>query len=99
MGLEGNWTEWHLTERGWEVGGWQTGALGRQGVPAPEDRVLTYLYRELNLGQPRPVEITHNRTWTSGNEAVIKPLIERFGESPRQLYSPVGRKTPPEGSK
>jgi hypothetical protein len=41
-----DWTEWHLTPRGWEIGSIRVTGEGTTWRDEPEDRLLSCVYRE-----------------------------------------------------
>ncbi len=78
------WTERHLTPRGWEVGSKRTDFSLKTREPPP-DRVLTVRYREFlsdrdGRGDRGTIEI-----WTGGSRSAIAQLKARFGPPPEGL--------------
>ncbi len=80
------WTEWHLTPKGWEKGT-QKRELDPQliEVETPVDRVLTFRYHE-NLSinsawlQKHIIEI-----WKDSDSKIVDELLEKFGNCPETL--------------
>lgn len=80
------WTEWHLTFRGWEQGSQKREFSAQlKEVEAPDDRVLTCRYHE---------NVTINSVWMQkhvsevckdSNQQQIDKLIEQFGSCPESL--------------
>lgn len=85
MSASNEWTEWHLTPRGWERGSEKMdGSLGKQLVDPPVDRVLTMQYFEWS-GFGAKVQKGTNKEWRSDNEEEIQKLLKQFGECPHNL--------------
>ena len=79
------WTEWHLTPKGWVEGSSRIDLQNPTNVEPPSDRVLTYKYTEVLRSGYSEMEKSVERIWTSGNEVEITRLIEQYGQCPRQL--------------
>ena len=77
------WTEWHLTPRGWGRGA--TRLLGKNNwTDDPEDRVLSYVCKEEETsasGLNRSIE----ETWRSKTCDNIDELLIKFGPCPETL--------------
>jgi len=82
MSASDEWTQWHLTPRGWECGTrkWD---FGREDREPPSDRVLTMVYREFvgfsSMSKSLDVE------WESSDPGAIRSVKEKFGATPRDL--------------
>jgi hypothetical protein len=84
MARSEEWTERHLTPRGWEVGSERTDFSLKTHEPPP-DRVLTVRYREFlsdrdGSGDKGTIEI-----WAGGNRSAIAKLRAQFGPPPERL--------------
>jgi hypothetical protein len=84
MGLNKEWTEWHLTPRGWERGTDSVDGI-RNEVSRPVDAVITYQYREVRSAADAPLETHHGPVWRSSDDAAIAALLEKFGDAPKKL--------------
>ena len=82
------WTNWHLTPRGWEHGSWQTDFHAQVSLPPPEDRVLTYEHREEMSSPYSRMVVTDRELWRSGNEERVTSLLEQYGPPPKEIYVP-----------
>ena len=85
MSASHEWTEWHLTHRGWEQGSWKIdfGSVNHKGYPA--DRVLTCQYHVRLSSSFSQYQRYVDEIWQSDNETVVKELIQKFGECPERL--------------
>ena len=83
MALRNEWTEWHLTPGGWEKGSTRVHGQGNTWADEPEDRVLSFVYKELTGagGTTRSLE----ESWRSKTAPDIDALLKAYGPSPRQL--------------
>jgi hypothetical protein len=85
MSLSREWTEWHLTPRGWERGSEKVDGGGGKDREAPEDRVLTVRWREEQETMATKMERWHHEDWRSVDEAEVKRLTKQFGSAPESL--------------
>jgi hypothetical protein len=85
MSFSKEWTEWHLTPRGWESGSERVDFGSTQWKDPPEDRVLTTRWLEEQTSPYAKAHAGVEEAWTSGNEDAIKELKAKFGEPPRYL--------------
>lgn len=74
------WTEWHLTPRGWEAGSYFNGTHEIERV-APEDRVQTRRCTEVKTG--RTVSALWEVKWELAERSVVDELIEKYGKDDR----------------
>jgi hypothetical protein len=83
MALRKEWTEWHLTPRGWERGATRVQGRGNHWTPEPEDRVASWVYSETetSVGLRRHSE----PTWDNKLAAQVNELLTRFGPCPEEL--------------
>lgn len=87
MAIRKEWTEWHLTPRGWEQGSTRREGRGNDWRDEPADRLLSYQYCEIE-SSGSPARITHEETWRTKDMAALKQLEEalaRHGEAPSRL--------------
>jgi hypothetical protein len=84
MARSEEWTERHLTPRGWELGSERTDFSLKTRDP-PSDRVITVRYREALSDRDGGGEKGTIETWSSGNRAVIARLKAQFGPPPDKL--------------
>lgn len=75
------WTEWHLTPRGWEQGS-QKREYGDQikEVEAPQDRVLTCRYHENVTINSVWMQKHTIKIWKDSDQQLVDKLIEQFGD-------------------
>ena len=88
MALRREWTEWHLTPRGWETGSTRHGDNGNQWQNEPEDRVLSGVYKEQQTSsQPVPTCGTEEswRTKDPVQAESIPALLAKYGACPPRL--------------
>jgi hypothetical protein len=86
MAARREWTEWHLTPRGWEMGSTRHGDQGNVWVGEPEDRVLSVTYKEQQTSsQPEPTRGTEESWRTKEVGAPIAELLREHGECPQRL--------------
>ena len=83
MSASHEWTEYHLTPRGWEQGSYQRDFAKRQDEPPPADRVLTKIYGErLSSMFSKKPELYENETWRGTDADAIARLQRKFGTCP-----------------
>jgi hypothetical protein len=87
MAIRKEWTEWHLTPRGWEQGSTRREGRGNDWRDEPADRLLSYQYCELQTSNSDP-RITSEETWRTKDTAALVQLddaLSRHGQAPRRL--------------
>lgn len=87
MPASDEWTEWHLTPRGWERGSQQRdfeSPRTKEG-PRPGDAVLTVKYSDYWASMSRPGEAGTEEIWRSSNEALVAELLAKHGKCPKRL--------------
>jgi hypothetical protein len=88
MALRREWTEWHLTPRGWETGSTRHGDSGNNWQDEPEDRVLSAVYKEQQTSsQPVPT-CGVEESWRTKDPVkleTIPGLLARYGNCPPRL--------------
>ena len=87
------WTQWHLTPRGWERGAWSVDGIQNPAVAPPPDRVATYEYEEAISAAENRLVPHCRRVWQIENPSLIVRLLAQWGPPPRQLYVPKQRPT------
>lgn len=83
MAARREWTEWHLTTRGWERGSMR--AQGKNNwADEPADRVLSYVCKEEETsasGVSRSIE----ETWRAKTADTVGDLLSQHGPCPETL--------------
>jgi hypothetical protein len=90
MAIRKEWTEWHLTPRGWEQGSTRREGRGNDWRDEPADRLLSYQHIEIHgsAGQPATSQpqsstsppkistpkISTEETWRTKDPAALKQL-------------------------
>ncbi|HVJ07348.1 MAG TPA: hypothetical protein VM554_03125 [Acidisarcina sp.] len=83
MAARREWTEWHLTPRGWQRG--STRSQGKNNwIDDPEDRVLSFVTREEETSTSGLTHTTEE-TWRSKTADTIDDLLQQFGKCPSIL--------------
>lgn len=99
MAARMEWTEWHLTPRGWERGSTRVQGKGNMWVDEPEDRALSFVYKEIESPSQPGVQKSVEETWrprdTTGFPGPIAPapplcaeteeLLREHGPCPQAL--------------
>lgn len=84
MSASNEWTEWHLTPRGWEEGTCKTDFKLTEVSP-PEDRVLTTRYWEFLSSRYSEADIGSKEIWRCQNDDQITALLTEFGPCPNRI--------------
>lgn len=82
------WTEWHLTPRGWESGSTRHGDQGNNWQTEPEDRVLSAVYKEQQTSSQPAATCGTEESWRTKDPikaADIPTLLARYGACPPRL--------------
>jgi hypothetical protein len=85
MSLSKEWTDWHLTPRGWEAGSQQTDFGKETNIDPPEDRVLTSRFHEEISSRFSKPEKWHEEIWRSPDQNTIDALRSKFGVPPELI--------------
>ncbi|MFL6426683.1 MAG: hypothetical protein ACJ71S_00455 [Acidobacteriaceae bacterium] len=87
MAIRKQWTEWHLTPRGWEQGSTRREGRGNDWRDEPADRLLSYQHIEIHgsTGQPKTVTEETWRTKDPGALAQLEAALARHGTAPCRL--------------
>ncbi len=79
------WTEWHLTPGGWQRGATRVQGKGNTWVDDPEDRVLSYVYQEVETTASPQVKQSLEETWRSKTAVGVEELLREHGVCPQML--------------
>ena len=85
MSYSNEWTEWHLTPRGWESGTERIDGPGIERKDEPKDRVLTYRWTEVQTSPYAPMRRYGREVFRASDERPIAELIAQFGKPPERL--------------
>jgi hypothetical protein len=87
MATRKEWTEWHLTPRGWERGATRVQGKGNTWVDDPEDRVVSFVYQELETAVSPEVRRSSEETWRSKEvpDAEVDRMVRGHGGCPQKL--------------
>jgi hypothetical protein len=80
MSASHEWTELHLTPRGWEPGSEKEDFQPVREVPPPEDRVLTIKKGEHMSSGASPLTRYSKEIWRSSDKKLVDELLAKFGE-------------------
>ena len=84
MSASNEWTEWHLTPRGWERGTEKTDFSRLDRCP-PADRVLSIIYEQF-MGHKYSLGTSGvSERWRSADAEAISALEQQFGPAPNEL--------------
>ncbi|MGE8451793.1 MAG: hypothetical protein ACN6OP_14445 [Pseudomonadales bacterium] len=84
MAASNEWTDWHLTPKGWERGT-EKDDFNRVDRDPPSDRVLSSRFSEYAGSVHSTIERTSSVTWSCKDSALINALLEKFGQPPEHL--------------
>jgi hypothetical protein len=92
MAIRKEWTEWHLTPRGWEKGSTRREGRGNDWRDEPADRLLSYQHCELHRSAGAPAihtpAIKTEETWRTKDPVALTQLeaaLVQFGPAPARL--------------
>jgi len=85
MSYRKEWTDWHLTARGWERGSERVDFGRITQVAPPPDRVLTYCWTEEQTSPYSRMGGTLRKEWGSDDHGAVEALLQKFGEPSRSL--------------
>lgn len=85
MTLSKEWTDWHLTPRGWERGSQRTDGVGVEEKEPVADRILTHRWSEVQTSGYSQMVRHGERMWESGDKVRLAELLEEHGEPPESL--------------
>ena len=78
MDFSHEWTDWHLTRRGWFKGSYKVDFSDVKIIDPPSDRILTRRYEERITSVSAPLKITKRNVWDNGNPTEIKTFFKKF---------------------
>jgi hypothetical protein len=84
MSATNEWTEWHLTPKGWKRGT-EKEDHATQHLPVPHDAVCTYRWTEYQSSSFSRVERALDLVSTSKNGAALAALLAQFGQCSERL--------------
>jgi hypothetical protein len=85
MAIRKEWTEWHLTPRGWERGASRVQGQGNTWVEEPTDRVLSAVYQEMQSDDSSEIKRWAEDTWRSKKAENTDDLLKQYGPAPEKL--------------
>ncbi|HEX6496489.1 MAG TPA: hypothetical protein VF018_13450 [Acidobacteriaceae bacterium] len=92
MAIRKEWTEWHLTPRGWEQGSTRREGRGNDWRDEPADRLLSFQHIEIHRaeidGSGGQAKIVTEETWRTKDPAALAQLedaLARHGSAPARL--------------
>ncbi len=85
MAASNEWTEWHLTPKGWVSGSTRVDSVGVTSAAPPDDRVLTVSYREHLSSSYSRLERLSTEKWRASDDALVQRLLARWGPPPDSL--------------
>lgn len=89
MSLTSEWTDWHLTRRGW-IAGNVTPDMGPEIFrDPPEDRVATFQYHGYQSCSFAKMYREVQEIWNCGDTQLVARLIKRFGKCPEVTGEPL----------
>jgi hypothetical protein len=85
MAVRKEWTEWHLTPAGWQRGATRVHGKGNTWGDDPEDRVISFVYQEIETSASPAPKISSEETWRSKTATGIEDLLSQHGPCPQKL--------------
>ena len=85
MSASHEWTEYHLTSRGWKQGSWKIDFGDVNKKQPPPDRVLSCVYHEKLSSVFSQMSRYVDEIWRSNDKAKVNELLKEFGECPDSL--------------
>lgn len=86
MAASNEWTEWHLTPRGWERGSKKTDFKGVTRKDKPTDSVMCMCYAEYaGYMVASSYRESLEETWRLDDDELVAKLLNEFGEAPQRL--------------
>ena len=85
MAVRKEWTEWHLTPAGWQRGATRVQGKGNTWVDDPQDRIVSFVYQEVETSTSPEIKRSSEETWRSKSEADVDVLVRRHGGCPQTL--------------
>jgi hypothetical protein len=85
MSFSNEWTEWHLTPRGWESGSERTDGPGTTLKDPPVDRALTHRWSEVQSSGYGKMHRGSEEKWKCEDADLITRLLAQYGSAPEHL--------------
>ena len=85
MAASNEWTDWHLTPRGWEQGDSKLDFGAQTGRPIPADRVLTVRYSESMGSTYSKMTRGTEETWRAPDAERVEALLAEHGPCPQAI--------------
>ncbi len=85
MAIRNEWTEWHLTPGGWVRGSTRVQGRGNAWADEPADRVVSYVYKEVQSGGAAEATVTSEESWRSKTATDVDALLAQHGAAPQML--------------
>ena len=85
MSFSLEYTDWHLTPRGWEKGTEKIDFGATTEVKPPADRVLTFRFLEEQTSAYSKMHKSSRERWRSTDSAAVDRLLAKFGDAPNSL--------------
>ncbi|MCT7577160.1 hypothetical protein [Aliarcobacter butzleri] len=85
MSASNEWTEWHLTKKGWEKGSSVIDFNQLITIEAPKDRLISYKYSEYQSYGFSSVEKSTELIWSSNKNEQIEKYFLKFGVCPQKI--------------
>jgi hypothetical protein len=85
MSASNEWTEWHLTPRGWERGTEKMDFGNTIKRDPPSDRVLTVTFSEYLGSVHSKPKLSTVEDWRSDDAQAVEELEKRYGPAPNIL--------------
>lgn len=85
MSYSNEWTEHHLTPRGWETGSERMDGPGIRWKEEPADRVLTYKWSEVQTSPYARMHRSGEFIFRGDDEALITELLAKYGPPPDSI--------------
>jgi hypothetical protein len=85
MSASKEWTEWHLTSKGWQSGTEKIDNGRITKKEPPEDRVISYRFHEEYSSVFSKPAHSVDEIWRCENNVKINELLKKFGDCPHRL--------------
>jgi len=85
MSASDEWTDWHLTAKGWERGSEKVDVQGVTNREPPPTRVLSCRYHEFQSSAFSKMKVWHDATWMDPDSDLVARMILKHGPCPRKL--------------
>jgi len=85
MAVRKEWTEWHLTPRGWEKGATRVHGQGNSWVEEHLDRLLSCVYQEIETDASPEAKKWSEETYRSKKGSDVEEALKKYGACPEHL--------------